>query len=87
MGVLLSKVEAIAADSSDALGGFSLTADGGIASDKIAFILQAAIEAAQLSVDATYGLVAVGSAALDGQLEDEAAIYEALNNFHGASFE
>ena len=84
--VLLSRTESVAADSANALAGFALTADGGLATDKIAFILQAAMEGAQLCVDASNAVTSVGRAAIDGQFEDEAEVYDALNNFSAEVF-
>lgn len=87
MGVLLNQTESVASDAAGDLAGFGITADGGIASDKIAFIIQAAMEGAQLCVDASNAVTSVGRAAIDGQLKDEAEIYEALNNFSEKTFD
>lgn len=78
MEVLLRRTENVASDASAALGGFVITADGGIASDKIAFIVRMAIEAAQLAADATNGLATVARAAVTGQLGDEAEVFASL---------
>lgn len=87
MGVVLGSTERSVRSATDALGGFSSTADGGVASDKLTFVVRVALEAAQLAADASSGVCAVARAALDGQLADEAEITDALDNFHGKSFD
>ncbi len=81
MGAVFKKPEELAADVSGVLGKFSSAADGGIASDKIAFIVRAAMEAAQMSVDAANGVCAIGRSAVDGHMETEEEIMDALDNF------
>ncbi len=84
---VLKKTEEHADDVSSILSGFSSTADGGIASDKIAFIVRAALEAAQLSADSVQGLCDVASLAVDDQTATESDILESLNNFAGKEFD
>lgn len=50
------------------------------------FVTRLACEAAQLAVDVSQALGAVAGAALDGQLVDESADAEALDNFTRSEF-
>lgn len=83
---LIKKNSEIARESANALGGFSSSFDGGLASGEISFITRLAVEAAQLAVDASQALGAVAGAALDGQLVDESAVADALDSFSKSEF-
>lgn len=81
MAHLMTKTEQAASDATTALNGFSTVVDGGIASDKIAFVLRTSMEGAQLSAGAAEGVCAVARLATDDHLANENDIFEALNNF------
>jgi hypothetical protein len=68
------------------LDGFSSTADGGRASEKIAFIMRAAMESADLAATTTLGLCAIAEEAVEDQMATEAEVLDMLDNFESENF-
>lgn len=86
MNSLLKKPETAEEDLNTALAGFSSTADGGIASDKIALITRIALESAQLASNAANGVCEVSRRAIDDQLLTDEEIKDSLDNFTNKVF-
>ncbi|MFZ4843221.1 hypothetical protein [Mycetocola saprophilus] len=81
MGALLKNPETLAGDVVKELGAMPSGGDGGLASDKIAFILRAIMEASQLSADTANSVCAVGRAAIEDQMATEEEVMDSLDNF------
>ena len=70
----------------DMLSGLPTGVGGGGASDKIPFIIRAAVEAAGLASDISLGLCAIADEVVEDQLATEAEVVEALDNFSHENF-
>ncbi|GAA3593054.1 hypothetical protein GCM10022198_16160 [Klugiella xanthotipulae] len=86
MSALLKKTETAEGTLNTALAGFSSSADGGIASDKIALIVRIALESAQMASNAAHGVCEVSRQAIESQFLTEEEIMESLDNFTDEAF-
>ncbi|QIM18582.1 hypothetical protein G7066_08030 [Leucobacter coleopterorum] len=82
----LKRPERAEADLNTALAGFSSSADGGVASDKIALIVRIALESAQLASNAVSGICEISHRAIDDQHLTDDEIKESLDNFTNKVF-
>lgn len=87
MRAILKRPEDIVQELNAALGGFSGTVDGGVASDKLALIVRIALEGAQLAADAANAICAVSREALDDQMLTDGEVTESIDRFSGKEFD
>lgn len=87
MKSLLKKPETIEQELHTALGGFSGSVDGGVASDKLALVVRIALEGAQLAADAANAICAVSREALDNQMLTDSEVTESIDRFSGKEFD